>query len=343
VAVNPSSVTPSGLRWSCAFYTGLDTPDHIALAERMGFYRAWVYDSPALCLDVWATLARAADRTTKIGLATGVIVPSLRHLSVTASAVAMMETLAPGRFTLGVGTGFTGLRALGHRPMRWRDVVDHVTALRALLRGEAVPWEGTVMRLLHPDGYLPAFPIEVPVYFATEGPKGLAAARGHADGVVTVRHQPEGFTNAARIVFGTVLDDGEALDSDRVWKAAGPGAVLPYHGGYETGRDISRLPNGAAWRAAVDALPAAQRHLVLHRGHLIQVSELDETHVPRAAVGALTFTGTVDQLRPRAAQLAAAGINELIFQPAGPDIPRELEAFTRLAGHGRADPARATP
>ena len=30
---------------SCAFPTALDSPDNIALAERMGYDRAWVYDT----------------------------------------------------------------------------------------------------------------------------------------------------------------------------------------------------------------------------------------------------------------------------------------------------------
>ncbi|MDP2700631.1 MAG: hypothetical protein Q8P98_01020 [Candidatus Rokubacteria bacterium] len=37
---------------SCAFLPFPDTPDHIALAERLGYRRAWVYDTPALQLGV---------------------------------------------------------------------------------------------------------------------------------------------------------------------------------------------------------------------------------------------------------------------------------------------------
>jgi 5,10-methylenetetrahydromethanopterin reductase len=53
---------------SCAFATSLETPEHIVLAERLGYQRAWCYDSPALYADVWMTLARAAERTSVIGL-----------------------------------------------------------------------------------------------------------------------------------------------------------------------------------------------------------------------------------------------------------------------------------
>ena len=73
---------------SCAFPTALDSPDNIALAERMGYDRAWVYDTPQQSPDVWMTLALAAERTERIGLGPGVLVPSLRHPMVNAAATA---------------------------------------------------------------------------------------------------------------------------------------------------------------------------------------------------------------------------------------------------------------
>ena len=82
---------------SAAFPPGPDTPDHIALAEELGFRRAWVYDSPALYSDVWVTLGRAADRTSRIGLGTGVLIPSLRHVMVTAAALRYRHSLMAGR------------------------------------------------------------------------------------------------------------------------------------------------------------------------------------------------------------------------------------------------------
>lgn len=140
---------------SCAFATSPDTPDHVAIAEALGYRRAWLYDSPALYPDVWATLALAAERTGTIGLATGVLVPRLRHVMTTAAAAAHIEQLAPGRLTLGIGTGFTGSRALGQKAMRWADVAAYVDALKGLLRGETVEWEGAMVRLIHPEGFMP--------------------------------------------------------------------------------------------------------------------------------------------------------------------------------------------
>src|SRR5436305_6364968 len=153
---------------SAAFPPGAKTPDHIALAEELGFRRAWVYDSPALYSDVWVTLGRAADRTSRIGLGTGVLIPSLRHVMVTAASIAGLEAIAPGRTVVGIGSGFTGRMTLGKRPNRCVFVADDLRALRALLRGDQVEWDGAVIQMIHPQGFAADRPIEVPVLVGGE-------------------------------------------------------------------------------------------------------------------------------------------------------------------------------
>ena len=93
----------------------------------------------------------------------------------------------------------------------------------------------------------------------------------------------------------------------------------------------TRCPNGAAWRAELEKLPADERHLAVHEGHLVEVSALDRPHIA-SGLGALTFSGTQAQLRERIAQLASEGLTELVYQPLGPDIPGELDAFAKMAG-----------
>src|SRR5258708_34263485 len=121
---------------SCAFATSPETADHIAIAEQLGYSRAWCYDSPALYPDVWMALALASERTTTIGLGPAVLVPSLRHPMVNAAAIASLAALAPGRVAAAVGAGFTGRYAMGQRAMHWSDGAAYVAVLRALLRGE---------------------------------------------------------------------------------------------------------------------------------------------------------------------------------------------------------------
>lgn len=318
---------------SCAFATALDTPDHIAVAEELGYRRAWCYDSPGLYPDVWMVLARAADRTSSIGLGPGVLVPSLRHVVVNAAAVVALEAWAPGRVAVAVGAGFTGRMVLGQRPMKWRDVAGYVRALRALLRGEEVEVDGGIVRLLHDPTCGAPRPVKVPVLIGADGPKGLAVAAELGDGVFSAGVPQPGAAAAWRALlsFGTVLDDGEEVTSARARVAYGPGLAVAYHAVYERGgaAAVDELPGGAAWRDAVEALGPERRHLAVHEGHLVAANPRDELVLEAAAAlaPAFTLTGTAAEVRSRAEALAAAGVTELAFQPAGPDIERELRAM----------------
>ena len=98
---------------SCAFPPGPAVVDHIVEAERLGYERAWLFDSPALYSDIWVIAALAAQRTARISLGPAVLVPNLRHPLAQASAIATLEQLAPGRVAVAIGTGFTGRMAMG--------------------------------------------------------------------------------------------------------------------------------------------------------------------------------------------------------------------------------------
>lgn len=326
---------------SCAFAPGPDTPEHIALAERLGYRRAWCYDSPALYTDVWITLARAAERTRRIGLGIGVLIPSLRHVMTSAAAIATLEQLAPGRVAVGVSTGFTGRMALGQRPLRWAEVRAYTLALRALLRGEDVVWEGSVIRMMHAAGVVPPRPISVPVVIATGGPRGLNVARAVAEGVWLASGgiwsgappQP-GLPWVLRSITGTVLDKGEDAGSERVLAAAGHAAALTYHTLYERrGRDaMAQLPGGDTWLRRIEAVPETIRHLAVHEGHLVALNPIDREVVTGELLIRFGLAGDAAHHRARLQAYEREGVTEAVYQPAGPDIPRELTAFATAAG-----------
>ncbi|MPY93017.1 MAG: LLM class flavin-dependent oxidoreductase [Acidimicrobiia bacterium] len=321
---------------SCAFPPVPETPDHVALAEELGYVRAWVYDTPALQLDCWMTLALAAVRTSRIELGPGVLIPSLRHPLVTAAAVATLVGLAPGRVVLGIGTGFTGRRAMGQKPLRWADMGDVVGTLRALLRGETVDVEGQPVRMLHWEGQAPARPIEVPVMLGVNGPKGQATAASLGCGVLISRPRPgAGFDDvpsATLLAFGTVLEPGESPGDPRVLDAAGPGAAVAYHAFLEQAdARLDTLPNSGRFLELARALPERERHLHLHEGHLTRLNAIDRQVLVGEVVERVTLTGTAEQVRERVDALAGQGITEIAFQPMGDDIPRELRAFAAAA------------
>src|ERR1700743_1842705 len=166
---------------SCAFATSSDTPEHVQVAEALGYRRAWLYDSPAVYPDVWMILERCAARTSRIGLGPGVLVPSLRHPMVNAAAIAELADRAPGRVAVAIGAGFTGRFALGKRPLPWRQVADYIRCLKALLAGETAEWDGARIRMMHLPGFGAARPVDVPILVGAGGPKGRAVAAGTGD------------------------------------------------------------------------------------------------------------------------------------------------------------------
>jgi 5,10-methylenetetrahydromethanopterin reductase len=306
---------------SCAFATSMDTPEHVALAEKLGYRRAWLYDSPALYPEVFMTLARCAERTSRIGLGTGVLIPSLRHPMTAAASIATLEALAPGRIAVGVGSGFTGRYTMGKRPLPWARVAEYVRTVQALLRGEQVEWEGAVTHMMHPEGFGAARPINVPWIVGVQGPKGQAVARDVGDGAFSI-FPIEGFDWMVQLTFGTVLEPGEDAGSERAIAAAGPAVAVMLHGSYERGAPID-----TTWAEGIESIDERTRHLAIHDRHLVAVTERDRPFVTGDLARAFTYTGSAAEIGEKIAAAGAAGVTEIAFQPAGPDIARELTAF----------------
>jgi 5,10-methylenetetrahydromethanopterin reductase len=322
---------------SCAFPTALDSPEQVALAEELGYDRAWLYDTPQQSTDVWVTLALAAERTERIGLGPGVLVPSLRHPMVNAAATANLAALAPGRLAVAFGTGFSGRRAMGYRAIKWAFMDAYIRAYRGLLRGETVEWEGARMRMLHPDGHGAPRPVEVPISIAALGPKGAGVARELGDGLYITLALPEFATEfdwVSYLFWGTIRDDGEHTHSERVREAGGPGWALAYHGAYEFQSPLEDLPGGPEWKAVVERTAEEERHFAVHEQHCVGLNEADQAAWEaggHAMMDEVTVSGTREQVRERLAGLAEHGVTEIVFQPCGSDTRRELEVFMDTA------------
>ena len=77
-------------------------------------------------------------------------------------------------------------------------------------------------------------------------------------------------------------------------------------------------------------MPAAERHLAIHGNHLIALNELDDGIVSGEVTAGLGLAAEAEAWRARLAGSAAAGVTEVVFQPAG-DIERELRTFMEMA------------
>ena len=90
--------------------------------------------------------------------------------------------------------------------------------------------------------------VEVPFVLGVNGPKGLETAAAMRCGVITSRPRPDAdYDKSLDVIllgFGTILDQGETLSSQRVINTAGPGVMVAYHAFLEQhDARLDRLPN----------------------------------------------------------------------------------------------------
>jgi 5,10-methylenetetrahydromethanopterin reductase len=324
------------MKLSVAMPPGPDSVELAKLAHDIGYDRLWLYDSAALYEDIWITLARVAEHT-PIDIGTAVLVPNLRHVMTTASAIATIERLAPGRLVCGWGTGATARWVLNQKAVSWSAMRRYLTQLHALLRGDVVEVDGEQCQMIHHPRWAIERPIRTPQVLSALGPKGTEIAReliesGVVDGLISMG-PASGFDWHVRMTAGTVLDPGESIDDERVKLALGPWYVVRYHGVWQAYPDaVGNLPLGAEWVAGINAeRPEGQRHLAVHEGHVTDVMPRDRAQLDAAGAALATtgWAGTRDEVRAKAEAAVADGASEILYTPAGPDPVRELRAFAQ--------------
>jgi 5,10-methylenetetrahydromethanopterin reductase len=327
----------------------IDDVDHIVLAEELGYASAWVADSHLIWSDPYATLAVAATRTDRIRLGTGVAVAGLRPEPVTAAGIATVNRLAPGRTFLGIGSGNTAMRIMGHPPLRIAELDRYLTTLRPLLRGEEaeLTWNGRTTRVRHvmPDAGFVDLEHEIPVHVSGFGPRSLGLAGKHGDGVVVSGNltpaalariwtaveagaEADGRSidrttfHAACLTTLVVLEPGEAPDSARARSQCDAFAIATLHYAYDQWRNFGKPPTQPAvlevwddYVAALEQVPEEIRHQVVHRGHNCWVVPEEERFVTRGLIEASCMVGTADDLVQRLRDLDAAGLDEVLLLP----------------------------
>jgi 5,10-methylenetetrahydromethanopterin reductase len=320
--------------------TAADSWKVVKRAEELGYARAWFYDTQMLNADVFVAMGAAAVQTSRIRLATGVLIPGNRIAPVAAGALASLNALAPGRIDFGVGTGFTARRTMGLGPVRLADMAAYVRLVERLLAGETTEWtfEGKrrKIRFLSPDIGVINVKDPIPLHVSALGPRGrkltaelkahwicAAGVMGPAKSAVADMRgawRAAGLDPASRVATaftgGCVLADGEAADSPRARAQAGPHATIALHNLVEVeefGDMGRRVPPALAhllerYRAIYEKYePADARYLENHRGHLMFLRPEEQELCTADLIRTLTFTATRAELRERIRELGAAG------------------------------------
>jgi 5,10-methylenetetrahydromethanopterin reductase len=325
-----ASNTGEAMKISIGVPPGPQARDLAVRAEALGYDRIWLYDSAAIYEDIWIHLGLIAEATERIGLGTAVLVPNLRHVMTTASAIATIDRLAPGRLACAIGTGYTARLVLAQRALTWKFTRQYVEQLQGLLRGEVVSIEGKPCQMIHRPELAKARPIEVPILLSAFGPKGRAIAREIADGWMGFGAPAEPFEWAVQMVNGTVLAPGESPSSQRVIDAVGAWQAGSYHITWETNPEgLAAIPGGAAWLEQIESeRPEAQRHLAVHSGHCTHLNDADRLALSTFdEVPWIGWVGEAEDVGKRVEASAAAGATELLYTPAGDDLIGQAEAW----------------
>ena len=320
--------------------TSADSWKVVKRAEELGYARAWFFDTQMLNADMFVAMGAAAVQTSKIRLATGVLIPSNRIAPVAASALASLNALAPGRIDFGISTGFTARRTMGLGPVKLDAMKDYIGIVQRLLAGDTLDWtfEGQrrTIRFLSPDLGVVNMKDPIPLHISALGPRGRALtaelgaswinATGPMGSAKASLAEMQGAWRAAGVdpatrvatafTGGCVLKDGEAFDSPRARAQAGPHATIALHNLVEVeqfgtmGRSLPPhlAPLLERYREIYEKYePADARYLSNHRGHLMVLRPEEHEICTADLIRTVTFTETKPVLRDRIRELRAAG------------------------------------
>lgn len=195
-------------------YTPEYTARMVTLGEMLGYDLVGIADTPGNAMDVWVALTLAARCSETVSLAACVTNLVIRHPAITAAAAMSIDAIAPGRMTLGVGTGHSAVVNVGRTPAAPARFRDGLAFVKTLLAGEAATLDGVTVRP-------PRAPRRVPLYGAASGPRALSAVGAVADGAfVNYGLETLQVARARALLADGAASAGRSLDDVDVWWVA---------------------------------------------------------------------------------------------------------------------------
>jgi 5,10-methylenetetrahydromethanopterin reductase len=317
--------------WLHGFAIPHSVADLARRCEAWGFDGLLLADSQNLTADIWVELTLAAQATSTLRIGPGVTNPLTRHPAVTAAAAMTLQRESGNRVSLGFGQGDSALSQIGLRPLSVRSFEQAIETLQGFLRGEPVPLSDipeSRIRWAIDDAY-----VKVPVHVAASGPRTVAAAARHADGVdLTVGADLSELTSKAAIArdatsqpvrigayLNVAVDPDPVKARELVRGSVGTFARFSEHTNRATATNSERGGN------ALMESYEAQHHGESRAGFAQAISD---EFIDRFAIA-----GTADHVRSRLREVAANGIERVIIVPGSLDSDPEVvkRSCVRLA------------
>jgi probable F420-dependent oxidoreductase len=204
------------------------------LAEGLGYDSVWtgehvVVPDPRVppspmepldpILDPVVALAFLAARTSRIRLATGIIVLPQRNPLVLAKQLASLDAVSGGRLIFGMGVGYLEpeMTAIGV-PMERRGsrAVEYLEAMRALWEQEQPAYQGEFVRFSGVNARPRPIQRPLPVIMAGHSPAAHRRAARHADGWYGFFMRPEETAEQLEDLRRSLADEGRDISKFEV-------------------------------------------------------------------------------------------------------------------------------
>lgn len=298
------------------------------IAEELGYQRFWVGDSHMIWRELYVLLGAIAMVTNKIEIGPGVTHPAVRHLTVTASAIATLYELTEGRAFLGFGVGATGPGNIGMKPVSVPELEHSIIHLKKLLAGESVTMGGRDVRCLFPSG-------DVPIYIGTRAPQAMRMTCRLTNGFIYTGATDTLKPLVESIRTYTVQANRQLADVQFIYRM--PCSIRS--DAAEAREDVK----GKIARSAFTHMGRSYNRGELHdeedrkaverlRQHYDTYHHMGPEHnhlVREEWVERFALAGTPDQVREKVQKFIAAGIDELTIVPCGDSKQMTLESFAR--------------
>jgi probable F420-dependent oxidoreductase len=301
-------------------------------AEEAGFSHFWTFDSVVLWQEPFVLYAQVLAATQHLVVGPMVTNPVTRDWSVTASLFATLNDQFGPRTLCGIGRGDSAVRVIGGRPSNLSTLAQSIGVIRSLADGQSVEIDGRAVQI--PWVRQPGPEVWVAAY----GPKALAVAGAHGDGLILQVADPylvEWSVRTAREAAESAGRDPAAL---KICVAA-PAYV---GGDLRHQRDQCRWFGGmvgnhvadlvARYGARSGAVPEALTEYISQRqgydyAHHGRAGNPDTEFVPDEVVDRFCILGEVADHVAKLEELAALGVDQVALYLMHDQIDETMAAY----------------
>lgn len=325
-----------------------DTAAQSRVLEQHGFATIWFGEVPTWGFgDAFQGMRDAALATGSIGVGTALTPAGVRPPATLVTQLGTLNSSAPGRITVGLGTGLLARQTLGLPPLRLAEFRSELEQVRVLLDGGVASANGQPIAFEEPRGGVRLEP-PIRLLVGAGGPKTAALAGEFGDGILAtsafdtrvlteLRRQAEAAARGAErdpdalafvVESGPVciVRDGEALTSPRVLEIVEPFVTMYFVLSAALGLTPDAVPAAASDSYARFLTDLEAKHGANPRGALLfSLNTKAYLREPRNdgyatpdVIAACTLTGHHSELRDWIGDMGRAGVTDIAILRARP-------------------------